>query len=220
MPTVASLIAEARLEDASFTDRRHTDHVLRVRLATYQTELVRKVAEVAPEQLATPYDIALPLATFEDGHELREPDDSGPLRYSKILNEGEGETVTGECFEIENIPHMSRFAPTRTAPVWIQRGRVFLRGKPRDWEEVTRIRLFYVPEPRGALESDDEPAFHEQAHAAYRAHLAYRMAMRAKPAELMRSLPAFQAEWQAEESAFLATLATSQEESWRVRQVW
>jgi hypothetical protein len=212
--TVAELIQEARYEDPSFTESRHTDRVLRSRVADYQRHLARRVADVAPEELTDVHEIDLPLEDHEAGHEL-----AWSSTYLRVLNEAEGVHVNGGVFPIEVIPHEARFEPTRTTPAWIMGGRLHLRGDAEDWADVVKVRVFYVPSPEAHLHDHSCPLFGELARSAYIAHLAYRMATRS-PREVQRDLNGFRADWLACEEQFLEAMQGRHVTSDRVRRVW
>lgn len=220
--TVDDLIERARWEDASFTERRHSGPVLRAHLADYQKSLVRRVAEIAPEELAVAYDINMPLADHEAGHQLVEIQESVeiPLRYIRTLNEGEWEDAGGNKGSLEVIPNIARFANSRVPPVIILRGVVYPRGVADSWAEIVRIRLFYIPLPADEVGPADEPEFHDLASRAYTTHLAFAMAARSKATEIGRPLKNFEADSLAAEAEFLDAMSKRHEMSDRVRQVW
>lgn len=212
MPTAAELIQEARHEDPSFTETRHTNAVCRAFLAQYRRELLGKVAHVAPEVSAVPYTVELPLADFDAGHELvmevGDPPEEVPLDYIKVVNTGQVNLRSGAGkVPLRMIGHGARWSPTPEATAWIQKGRLFLGGgNPGDWSGVDSVTFWYVPAPAMPLTNDTELELGEAARRAYVAHLAYRMAQRGRQ-ELSRSIQEFQGYFVATERELLFDMA-------------
>lgn len=224
MPVTAQqVIDEARYEDASFTENRHTAHVLRTALGGYQTSLVGRIAWAAPEELSVPYDVPLPLENFDDGHLLTEagpgePPQSIPLRYIRILNVGEAHQGMSKL-EFRIGLQAARWDSHRTPAGWLRHGRLFLVGEAGAWRGISLVRLFYVPTPAATLESVSELVIGDLAHRAYVTWLAWRMAQRA-PKEAGRHPSTFHAEHVEAEEQLMRDLLQRHDRSGRIREVW
>jgi hypothetical protein len=206
MRTAAEIIAEARYEDPSFTDSRHTDLVLRSRLADYQQELVSKVAEIVPEELALALDVAVPAAEeIEDGVELLDDEDD-PLRFVRILQHAEAYPADGDPFEATVVGLQARFAQHRWAPMWVRAGRLFFGTTSGfDWGDVDSVRIYYVPAPLPDVTDTTELVLGDAARGAYVAHLTWRMAQRSAR-EVQRTPESFEAYWRHREQMLLREL--------------
>jgi hypothetical protein len=229
MATVAELIEAARMEDPSFTPRRHTHHVLRRTLAPYIRSLAGKVAHLAPNDVAEEYVVELPLEDFYTGHELVEevpdPEDPEelmeiPLRYIRMLNTGQAEVRQADPIEFRLMGQGARWGPHRTPVGWFRQGRLYLAGEPADWKAILRIKLYYVPVPETDLELDDEPFLGTLAEGCYTAWLALRMASRAGRSEISRPLADFRGELEEREHNLLMDMANRHAVSDRIREVW
>lgn len=222
MPTVATVLQQARWEDPSFTELRHTDAVLRAALADYQDELVGKVADLSPEELALIATVPLPLATFSDGYALTEEIESEevPLRIKKVLDWASSIGADGYEVPTRHIGMGARHGPHSTPAFWMRGATVFLIGAAADWRGYTELRIPYVPLPPETLSSTDELLFGSQATAVWKAYLAHRMAQRSAPAELARARREFVEEWMGIERQFLEDLKGRNVHSDVVRDTW
>lgn len=189
--TVGGIIESARHEDPSFTTRRHTNYVLRSRLAEYQAELVSRLSERDPDEFVERYVVPLPLADFDAGHPLLDPDEAEslaePLQYLRILDDAEALAENGNREPCRFIPFNSRWEREIIPPLWIRNGRLYLGGQERNWECFTEVRIHYIPKPPVQLTDADEPILVHRARALYVAYLAWRMATRG-PKEIQGSL--------------------------------
>lgn len=197
MPDVATMIQEARWEDPSFTEHRHTGAFLRAALADYQDELLGKIAQVNPEELAEVYVVTLPLADFAAGHELVELDESEEvaLRYKVLLDWGEAIDSQGFNDRARHIAMGSRWGPHRYPSYWVRDGRLYLIGDAKDWTGYVQLNVPYVPLAPATLASTDNLILDDQARRVWKSYLAHRMAQRSNQDELARSKNAFAEEW-------------------------
>lgn len=227
MPTVEQVIREARWEDPSFTETRHTNAVCRARLADYQAELLGKVAEAAPEELTEAYVIELPLddEDFREGVELLEPDPEDPeeeipLRYQRILSASLRTREIGRGHNARLIGSGARWGPHTDPPVYIENGRVFLAtDRPEDWRAFSELRLYYVPAAPAELELESELLFGPRAKALYVAALALRLAQRS-PREVARPVPFFAEFLREREEEFLRDMMGRHVVKDQIREVW
>jgi hypothetical protein len=201
---VATVIEESRWEDPSFVAQRHSETILRSRLADYQKELVGKLAQEVPEEFSTPYEIDMPLADFRAGHELVD-DAAEPLAYVMILDTGEIHGANGRRYPLDMIAHRNRFQVTTRAHAWVLAGRLYLGGAESNWEGIDRVIINLVPSPSDTLEDDDELIFGHRARSLYVAYLALQMAKRA-PDEVLRSVQSFADDVTEREVTLLAEL--------------
>jgi len=217
MRLASQIIAEARYEDPSFTDTRHTDLVLRSRLADYQQELVSKVAELVPEELARALDIAVP-EDLTTGVELLDEEDDA-LRFVRILPAAEAFPTEGDPIEAAVVGLQARFAQHRHAPVWVRDGHLYFGTTSGvDWAGIETVRIYYVPAPLPDVADDTELVMGDAARDTYVSHLTWRMAQRSAR-EVQRPPESFEAYWRHREQMFLRELALRHSTKDRVKEI-
>jgi len=221
MRTARQIIDEARYEDPSFTDSRHTDLVLRSRLADYQQELVSKVAEIVPEELALALDVDVP-EDIADGVELMLMEESvgTPLSFVRILPHAEAFPIEeGEPIEATVVGLQARFAQHRWAPLWVRDGRLYFGTTSGvDWSDIASVRIYYVPAPPPDVGDDTELVMGDSARGAYVSHLTWRMAQRSAR-EVQRPPESFEAYWRHREQMFLRELIIRHSTKDRVKEI-
>ncbi len=209
MPVVASLVAgdlidEARDEHPTFDDRRHPGKALRRRLNRYQRELIPEITTRNRSILTDVLEQSLPLADFAAGVVV--PDYSYPA-VVEIEGPPEAGELKNRTFDIDIVEWAARHGYHMAS--YLRNNVLYLTGTARDWNGLTTLRFYYVPEVDDLTAPTSTLILPNSARSCLVANLAAFMASRGRTEDPKEQPDKawFDGQWQRAEQRFFSTMA-------------
>ena len=175
MFTVGEIIEQAREGDPSFGPAFTPNRVLYGELSRYVRRLAGRVQQIDDTALAVTEEIALPLASFEEGEPL--PDN---LAVSAIYGVG-GSGVGNQQYVVPMTlvhPSAKHDSDTPERAAWVEGGVLYLAGAASRWTGLTKLVVTLSPEIDDITSDEEELPLPAEAHDAVVQYLRFELTRR------------------------------------------
>lgn len=143
--TAQEAIDQAREKHRALTDAQSPTRAALNALNRYVRRLRWELSRINPDRYASTQTISFPLATFDNGAALTDPDAvilGGTITYSNTDQEN----------ELTIVPWANRLQPGQGPAAYIVDGTMFFVGEEEDWSEVASVILRYHTVPTDAAQ--------------------------------------------------------------------
>lgn len=212
--TVADIIEGARDYHAALDPYTHPDKVAIRWLDRYHKQLVLKVAQINPDELALFQDVSLPLADFDAGEATN---DAHQYLSGKAFFQGQ----TNLWDRLEKLPWESRGRRIHHPAYSIINATIRLHGVAADWTQYDSLEIRYIPMTVDLSDGADLIVLPDTAEIPMTAGCAYFLLRRQPEQPYKGYLAEIRAEWQGAENVFLGEIAGRKKtELSQVNEVW